>query len=139
MHLPASFRRSDPYDTPICASESRTVLVNGIPQEQWSVGWSSDGGVTRSWESAALLREHFPDLHLEDKVALVDGGVDRDSTLEEGVRTEEGPSPSAEQAGAQNNEPNIKTKTAKKLVPPREERPKRNAPRPSKYNDFVPR
>ncbi|KAG6422036.1 hypothetical protein SASPL_118597 [Salvia splendens] len=139
MNLPASFRRSDPYDTPICASKSRTVLVNGIPHEQWSVGWSSDGGVTRSWESAALLREHFPDLHLEDKVALVDGGVDRDSTLEEGVRTEEGPSPRAEQAGAQTNEPNIKTKTAKKLVPPREERPKRNAPRPSKYNDFVPR
>ncbi|KAG6392496.1 hypothetical protein SASPL_146718 [Salvia splendens] len=103
MNLSASFRCSDPYYTPMCASESRTMLVNGIPQEQWSVGWSSDGGVTHSWESAALLREHFPDLRLEDKVTLVNGGVDRDSTLEEGVRTAEGPSPSVEQAGAQTN------------------------------------
>ena len=132
LDLPATFRRSDPFDTPISASGSRIVLVDGVPQEQWSVGWSSDGGAVPTWESAALLKEHFPDLHLEDKVASVDGGVDRNPAPE-------GPTPNVEQPEGHTNKPSNKTKSTKKPVQPRDERPKRNAPRPSKYKDFVSR
>ncbi|KAG6391199.1 hypothetical protein SASPL_148952 [Salvia splendens] len=143
--LPTSFRRNDPYDYPITATASRTVLVDGVPQEQWSVGWASDGGAHPSWESTAMLKKHFPDLHLVDKVAFVDGGVDRNPTPSEETRLtleheeehgiDDVPTASTEQV----EQPNNKPKDRKKPAQPTKARPKRNVQRPSKYKDFVPK
>ena len=35
--LPVEFRHSSPMDNPISATDSRTILVDRIPQEQWLV------------------------------------------------------------------------------------------------------
>ena len=139
MDLPASFRRSNPLDSPISASATRTVLVKGVPQEQWLVGWASDDGVVPSWEPMALLKTHFPDLHREDKVALVDGGVDRDPTVNEETQST---SPREEQPDIERQVQQTvnKPKTVKKAAAQaRRDHPKRTRSRPSKYKDFVSR
>ncbi|VFR00018.1 unnamed protein product [Cuscuta campestris] len=77
--LPAEFFKGRPVSWPIAAVDSRVVLVAGESQEQWLVRWSDGLDDHMTWEPVTTLRDHFPDLRLEDKVEPNPGGVDTDT------------------------------------------------------------
>ncbi|VFQ66833.1 unnamed protein product [Cuscuta campestris] len=74
--LPADFFKGQPVSFPVVAISSRTVLVDGELQEQWLVRWTDGTDADATWEPVKDLVQHYPDLRLEDKVALESGGVD---------------------------------------------------------------
>ncbi|VFQ66499.1 unnamed protein product [Cuscuta campestris] len=74
--LPDAFFKGRPISTPVTAIASRVVMVDGNSQEQWLIRWSDGSDSDTTWEPVTALREHFPDLCLEDKDASNPGGVD---------------------------------------------------------------
>ena len=41
------------------------------------IGWQGLPDFEASWESAATIKRQFPSFNLEDKVALIQGGIDK--------------------------------------------------------------
>ncbi|VFQ75092.1 unnamed protein product [Cuscuta campestris] len=80
--LPADFYKSRPDVTPVSVVRRRIVLVDGHPQEQWLVQWSTGSTPDATWEPVQELRRHFPNLALEDKDVSKAGGVDTDTFVE---------------------------------------------------------
>ncbi|VFQ90129.1 unnamed protein product [Cuscuta campestris] len=76
--LPTDFIQNRPVAVPLAAIRSRTVLVNGAPEEQWLIHWSEGPEDDGTWEPVSMLRERFPTLRLEDKALSNGGGVDTD-------------------------------------------------------------
>ena len=76
LDLPVTFHRGNPLDVPVRASAERTILLEGIPQQQWLVHWATDPEFNPSWEPKEELQRHFPFVHLEDKAVSKGGGVD---------------------------------------------------------------
>ncbi|VFQ64951.1 unnamed protein product [Cuscuta campestris] len=76
--LPTDFFQNRPLAVPLAAIRSRTVLVNGAPEEQWLIHWSEGSEDDATWEPVSMLRERFPTLRLEDKALSNGGGVDTD-------------------------------------------------------------
>ncbi|VFQ72100.1 unnamed protein product [Cuscuta campestris] len=74
--IPAAFYKGRPLSVPVAAVDSRTVLVDGLAQEQWLVRWSDGSDADATWEPLEDLLRHFPDLRLEDKAIPNPGGVD---------------------------------------------------------------
>ncbi|VFQ69232.1 unnamed protein product [Cuscuta campestris] len=73
---PAEFVQNHPLSVPVAALRSRTILVDGDPQEQWLIRWSDGTNDDSTWEPVHVLREQFPTLRLEDKANSDSGGVD---------------------------------------------------------------
>ncbi|VFQ81342.1 unnamed protein product [Cuscuta campestris] len=73
---PEEFVQNHPLSVPVAALRSRTILVDGDPQEQWLIRWSDGTADDSTWEPVHMLREHFPTLRLEDKANSDSGGVD---------------------------------------------------------------
>lgn len=113
--LPDGLQLGEPRDTPVRASASRTVLVDGVPQEQWRVHWASDESAARTWEPTERLSRDYPHLHLEDKVVVLEGGVDRDTT----------------------NEPHKDQHEDNSQDEDRSTKPKRKVTQPAKFKDFI--
>ncbi|VFQ64198.1 unnamed protein product [Cuscuta campestris] len=65
-----------PLSVPVTAWDRRTVLVNGTPREEWLVQWSDSTSEEATCEPDDDLTSAFPELRLEDKVAVKPGGVD---------------------------------------------------------------
>ncbi|VFQ77447.1 unnamed protein product [Cuscuta campestris] len=63
-------RHGRPSSTAVAIHAVRTVLRNGSPEEQYLVSWSDGTLDDATWEPASSIRQHFPQLHLEDKVLL---------------------------------------------------------------------
>ncbi|VFQ92321.1 unnamed protein product [Cuscuta campestris] len=111
--LPADFYKTRPIFTPVSAVRRRIVLVDGTPQEQWLVQWSTGSTSDTTWEPVQELRRHFPELALEDKVVSKAGGVDTDTFVEH----EEDHESAEETTGVT--------------------RPRRTTRRPKRYDDYV--
>ncbi|VFQ99596.1 unnamed protein product [Cuscuta campestris] len=73
---PEEFVQNHPLSVPVAALRSRTILVDGDPQEQWLIRRSDDTDDDSTWEPVHMLRDHFPTLRLEDKANSDSGGVD---------------------------------------------------------------
>ncbi|VFQ93503.1 unnamed protein product [Cuscuta campestris] len=106
--LPAAFFKRRPVSVPTAVLDRRSVLVDGVAQEQWLVRWSDGTDTDATWEPASALQQHYPDLRLEDKAISVGGGVD---TVHEEDRE-----PSGDPATV---------------------RPRRNVGPPRRYRDYV--
>ena len=139
--LPDDFRRHHPLDSPVRATDKRVVLVNRIPQEQWLVQWSSSKSSTPTWESVALLKTHFPHLHLEDKVLPMGGRVDRELTPQPNSDATaqlqqplEDVTQAQEETEAANEDPEPTRPSSPRMKSPK---PVRRRTRPSKYKDYV--
>ncbi|VFQ80355.1 unnamed protein product [Cuscuta campestris] len=65
-----------PVSVPTAVLDRRSVLVDGVAQEQWLVRWSDGTDTDATWEPASALQQHYPDLRLEDKAISVGRGVD---------------------------------------------------------------
>ncbi|VFQ77184.1 unnamed protein product [Cuscuta campestris] len=74
--LPDCFFKGRPVSLPVVGLDSRTVLVDGQPQEQWLIRWSDGTDSDATWEPVAELLDKYPDLRLVDKVVPNPGGVD---------------------------------------------------------------
>ncbi|VFQ90118.1 unnamed protein product [Cuscuta campestris] len=74
--LPAVFFKGRPVSVPTAVLDRRSVLVDGVAQEQWLVRWSDGTDTDATWEPTSALQQHYPDLRLEDKAISVGGGVD---------------------------------------------------------------
>ena len=133
--FPTHFDRNRPIDVPVRATDSRTILVNGVPQDEWLVQWSSENASHSSWEPVDVLRLNFPHLHLEDKVHSMEGGVDRDSSSQPLVdplhptSTITQPEQTATRARME--------EVQRKQQQGRKEKPKRKITIPAKYADYI--
>ncbi|VFQ58328.1 unnamed protein product [Cuscuta campestris] len=74
--LPLEFFNGRPISRPAAALDRRTVLVEGVPQDQWRIRWADGSQDDDTWEPVEEMQRHFPDLRLEDKPALNPGGID---------------------------------------------------------------
>ncbi|VFQ77888.1 unnamed protein product [Cuscuta campestris] len=138
--LPTNVYRGKEVAIPISAGPSRTVLVDGIPQEQWLIRWSDDGGAAATWEPMENIRKHFPHLDLEDKAAFNPGGVDTvvvrgEDTLDT-AHVEDSPTNEAHAVcddPLRGDEPTDEDREDSRLLG----RPRRQARRPKRYDDYV--
>lgn len=64
-----------PVEVPVAIASTRTVLVNGVPQQQVLVQWANCPPDEASWEDFVQFQAAFPSFHLEDKVAFEEGGM----------------------------------------------------------------
>ncbi|VFQ85958.1 unnamed protein product [Cuscuta campestris] len=71
LPFPSDFVDGHPPAHPVRVYGQRTTLVAGQAVRQALVEWSDGEMEHATWEPIENLRQHFPDLHLEDKV-LVD-------------------------------------------------------------------
>jgi len=55
----------------------RTVNVQGSPTEQVLVEWQDGGDEVVTWEDVELMKEHFPEFHLKEKVDDLEGSIVR--------------------------------------------------------------
>ncbi|VFQ63349.1 unnamed protein product [Cuscuta campestris] len=78
--LPRDFVKGRPVVMPTAAVGTRTVLVHGIPQEQWLVTWADGGLEDATWEPVETITKAFPDLQLEGKLVLDPGENVTDAT-----------------------------------------------------------
>ena len=75
--------------------EPESVMAIGptssLPQPNLEVlvKWKGLPEHDASWESSTLLQQHFPNFHLEDKVSLQPGGIDRPPNSFHLYKTEE--------------------------------------------------
>ncbi|KAL1533371.1 hypothetical protein AAHA92_33261 [Salvia divinorum] len=136
--LPTDFNRNDPIDSPVRASATRSVLAEGVPQEQWLIYWSSHPTSFPSWEPAELLKRHFPNLRLEDKALVIGEGVDTppaNAQDPEPRRSRNHP-----QRIMQPDISNVPTEDVVNAEPKHEstknDRPRRKIVRPTRYEDF---
>ncbi|VFQ75576.1 unnamed protein product [Cuscuta campestris] len=67
LPLPDDFVDGRPPSVPVAIHAVRRVLRNGSSEEQFLVSWSDGTLDDATWEPAAAIRQHFPELHLEDK------------------------------------------------------------------------
>ncbi|VFQ98572.1 unnamed protein product [Cuscuta campestris] len=111
--LPDCFFKGRPLSTPVLGLGSRTVLVDGHPQEQWLVRWSDGSDDDATWEPVDDLLGKYPDLRLEDKAEANPGGVDTGH------------------AG------NLGHADVDHKEAPRVGRPRRNAGRPRRFEEYV--
>lgn len=74
--LPENFVGDWPIVYPVAFTDSRIMWHNNKAVEHVLVRWS-DGSDSHSWEPLDVIRRRFPNLHLEDKDALNQGGVDK--------------------------------------------------------------
>ncbi|VFR01427.1 unnamed protein product [Cuscuta campestris] len=74
--LPDCFFKGRPVSLHVVGLDSRTVLVDGQPQEQWLIRWSDGTNNDATWEPVVELLDKYPDLRLVDKVVPNPGGVD---------------------------------------------------------------
>ncbi|VFQ96450.1 unnamed protein product [Cuscuta campestris] len=74
--LPADFYKGRPVSVPVKALATRTILVDGSPQDQWLIRWSDGGPEDSTWEPVADIQRYFPTLGLEDKAVSNREGVD---------------------------------------------------------------
>ncbi|VFR03127.1 unnamed protein product [Cuscuta campestris] len=86
LTLPDEFVQGQPLSTPVRLLASRQVLQKGKPVQQYLVEWSDGSRDDATWEPAEVLEQHFPHLHLEDKV--IPQGVESD-TPNDGSKGEE--------------------------------------------------
>ena len=137
VELPPEFSRSRPLDTPIEATQKRTVLVDRIPQAQWLVRWSSDAGLAPSWEPKELLRSHFPNLRLENKVVSKRGGVDTTlitNAASDDERQLHEPMQLGNSGLSDDGKSAPRGRAKNRVV--KKDRPRREAPRPARYRDY---
>ncbi|VFQ69620.1 unnamed protein product [Cuscuta campestris] len=87
LPLPKTLLHGCPISEPVKAHASRRILRHGVPEDQWLVSWNDGSLDDATWEPVTLLREKFPQLHLEDKVAIEGRG--NDTTTEAQVVGEE--------------------------------------------------
>ncbi|VFQ72087.1 unnamed protein product [Cuscuta campestris] len=73
VSLPEHFFKGRPIATLVAAVDRRTVMVDGVSQEQWLVKWSDGCDADTTWEPMDDLVRHFPDLRLEYKDVLNGG------------------------------------------------------------------
>ncbi|VFQ76738.1 unnamed protein product [Cuscuta campestris] len=76
VSLPNDFYKGRPISVPIKVLDARTILVDGLPQDQWLIRWSDGGPEDSTWEPVVDIRRHYPDLGLEDKAVSDPGRVD---------------------------------------------------------------
>ncbi|RAL45575.1 hypothetical protein DM860_009439 [Cuscuta australis] len=60
---------------PVRVHATRRVLRHGATEDQWLVSWSDGSLDDATWEPVSVMRQHFPHLHLEDKVPVQGGRV----------------------------------------------------------------
>ncbi|VFR02979.1 unnamed protein product [Cuscuta campestris] len=84
--LPKDFHGGAPILVPTWAISSRTVLVAGVPMEQWLIEWSDGSSADATWEPTDHIRESYPTLVLEDKDVLEAGVNDTVAMTEEEVQ-----------------------------------------------------
>ena len=103
--------------------------------------WSENADMP-SWESKDDLLRHFPSLRLEDKAVLMEGGVDRglnDTVIQDEENMLDGqPEPPATTNAEVATQLKKHTAKAKEVQQPKKDRPRRNAPKPTRYRDFTP-
>ncbi|VFQ58232.1 unnamed protein product [Cuscuta campestris] len=77
LTLPDEFVQGQPLSTPVRLLASRQVLQKGKPVQQYLVEWFDGSRDDATWELAEVLEQHFPHLHLEDRV--IPQGVESDT------------------------------------------------------------
>ncbi|VFR02789.1 unnamed protein product [Cuscuta campestris] len=83
--LPDDLVDGRPPSHPVQIHATRWVLRRGVREEQYLVSWSDSTLDDATWEPAALIREHYPHLHLEDKVVSEGRESDTDGSTREGL------------------------------------------------------
>lgn len=133
MEMPPLFARGRPVSRPLKWVGSRTVWRDGVAVEEAQIQWDDDAGDNPTWEPLVVVRRRFPDLILEDKDALIRGGVDTEQTsiAEDGEQPEE-------------QVPELNYETVDQGRPsPREGRDVRKTSRrakpPARFGDYVPK
>nr|KYP46359.1 hypothetical protein KK1_032086 [Cajanus cajan] len=56
---------------------SRSLMKGGDKMNQWLVQWKGKTAEEATWEDEIAIRSQFPELSLEDKTVLQEGGIDR--------------------------------------------------------------
>jgi len=55
----------------------RIVTTHGSPIEQVLIRWKEGGAAAAMWEDIEMIKEQFPEIHLEDKVVDLEGSIVR--------------------------------------------------------------
>lgn len=73
--LPPYFAHGRPVTRPRKVLDRRSVWSGDTAVEEVLLEWEDDGGDQPSWEPLTMVRRRFPELLLEDKDDLKEGGV----------------------------------------------------------------
>ncbi|WVY93416.1 hypothetical protein V8G54_032504 [Vigna mungo] len=68
---------ADDWELKVQPTEALAVRRNQQGDLEILIRWKDLPDFENSWEALSTIKEHFPDFHLEDKVHLVEGSVDR--------------------------------------------------------------
>jgi hypothetical protein len=66
---------------PVKVLGTRVTLQNGEPTPQSLIQWKDKSVDDVTWENDDVIRGQFPEFNLEDKVVLLEGGIDRTTPL----------------------------------------------------------
>ena len=137
--LPPLFAQGRPVSRPLKWVDSRTVWRDGAPAEEALIQWDDDGGESPTWEPLSVVRRRFPTLILEDKNALIRGGVD---TVVPPIQTEQRRTVIEEEEVEEPQAPELNCDTVERGRPsPREAsnqgKPRRRTRPPVRFGDFV--
>ncbi|XP_047171508.1 uncharacterized protein LOC124839662 [Vigna umbellata] len=67
----------DDWELKVQPAEALAVRRNQQGDLEIVIRWKDLPNFENSWEALSIIKEHFPDFHLEDKVYLVEGSVAR--------------------------------------------------------------
>ena len=62
---------------------SRKVTKQGEEVQQWLVQWKGQTVEEATWEDVVTIKSQFPTFHLEDKVEVSEGSIDRNHVTED--------------------------------------------------------
>ncbi|WVZ23326.1 hypothetical protein V8G54_001870 [Vigna mungo] len=72
---------ADDWELKVQPTEALAVRRNQQGDLEILIRWKDLPDFENSWEALSTIKEHFPDFHLEDKVHLVEGSVDRNPEI----------------------------------------------------------
>ncbi|WVZ04713.1 hypothetical protein V8G54_018059 [Vigna mungo] len=72
---------TDDCELKVQPAEALAVRRNQQGDLKILIRWKDLPDFENSWEALSTIKEHFPDFHLEDKVHLVEGSVDRNPEI----------------------------------------------------------
>ncbi|VFQ74686.1 unnamed protein product [Cuscuta campestris] len=114
LTLLEEFVHGQPISTPVRVHTERFVLIRGQAVRQWLVEWSDGDRDDTTWEPYDKIQQHFPSLHLEDKVFSQEDGNVTNGLREESGATQRGGTTSSPQSSSSSERPTASPQ--KKLV-----------------------